>query len=57
MNHPLAQPRRLTICCGCPVNGSAAGRLIHQAGAAPDHPGHPALPESAYLKFLVHALM
>ncbi len=34
-----------------------ASRLIHQAGAGPDHPGHPALPESAYLKFLVHALI
>jgi 23S rRNA (cytosine1962-C5)-methyltransferase len=34
-----------------------AGRLIRQAGAGPDHPGHPALPESAYLKFLVHALI
>lgn len=37
----------------------AAGRgarLIHQAGAAPDHPIHPTLPETAYLKFLVYAL-
>jgi 23S rRNA (cytosine1962-C5)-methyltransferase len=34
-----------------------AGRLIHQAGAAPDHPTHPSLPESAYLKFLVYALV
>jgi len=33
-----------------------SGRLIWQAGAAPDHPCHPALPESAYLKFLVYAL-
>ncbi len=33
-----------------------SGRLIWQAGAAPDHPNHPALPESAYLKFLVYAL-
>ena len=29
------------------------GRIIHTAGAAPDHPIHPALPESAYLKALV----
>lgn len=37
----------------------AAGRgarLLHQAGAAPDHPIHPALPETAYLKFLAYAL-
>ncbi len=29
------------------------GRIIRQAGAAPDHPVHPMLPESAYLKALV----
>ena len=33
-----------------------AGRLIRQSGAGPDHPSHPFLPESAYLKFLVYAL-
>jgi 23S rRNA (cytosine1962-C5)-methyltransferase len=35
---------------------AAAGReytLLHTSGAAPDHPVHPALPESAYLKALV----
>lgn len=32
------------------------GRLIRRAGAGPDHPIHPALPETAYLKFLVYAL-
>ena len=26
------------------------GRIIRQSGAAPDHPVHPMLPESAYLK-------
>ena len=31
-------------------------RLIHQAGAGADHPVHPMLPESAYLKALVYAL-
>jgi 23S rRNA (cytosine1962-C5)-methyltransferase len=34
-----------------------SGRLIRQAGAGPDHPSHPALPESSYLKFLVYALV
>ena len=37
----------------------AAGRgarLLYQAGAAPDHPIHPALPETAYLKCLAFAL-
>jgi len=33
-----------------------SARLLHEAGAGPDHPVHPALPESAYLKFLVYAL-
>jgi 23S rRNA (cytosine1962-C5)-methyltransferase len=36
-----------------------AGRraaLIHQSGAGVDHPVHPLLPESAYLKSLVYAL-
>jgi 23S rRNA (cytosine1962-C5)-methyltransferase len=30
--------------------------LIRQAGAGPDHPVHPLLPESAYLKALAYAL-
>lgn len=29
------------------------GRLLRQAGAGPDHPVHPQLPESAYLKAIV----
>ncbi len=29
------------------------GRILRQAGAAPDHPVHPFLPESAYLKAMV----
>jgi 23S rRNA (cytosine1962-C5)-methyltransferase len=32
------------------------GRLVHSGGAGPDHPVHPALPETAYLKFLAYAL-
>jgi 23S rRNA (cytosine1962-C5)-methyltransferase len=32
------------------------GRLLLQSGAGPDHPVHPGLPESAYLKFLAYAL-
>ncbi len=32
------------------------GRLISQAGAGPDHPSHPMLPESAYLKCLIYML-
>ena len=43
----------------CAQGLSRAGRtaaLIRQAGAGPDHPVHPLLPESAYLKALVYAL-
>ena len=32
------------------------GRLLHQSGASADHPSHPMLPESAYLKCLVYML-
>ncbi len=32
------------------------GRIIRQAGAGPDHPIHPLLPESAYLKAVVAQL-
>ncbi|MGI9510202.1 MAG: class I SAM-dependent rRNA methyltransferase [Geminicoccaceae bacterium] len=32
------------------------GRLIRQSGASADHPSHPMLPESAYLKCLVYML-
>ena len=32
------------------------GRVLVTAGAGPDHPVHPALPETAYLKFLAYAL-
>jgi 23S rRNA (cytosine1962-C5)-methyltransferase len=32
------------------------GRVLRIAGASPDHPIHPSLPESAYLKALVFAL-
>ncbi|MGH7122343.1 MAG: class I SAM-dependent rRNA methyltransferase [Acetobacteraceae bacterium] len=29
------------------------GRIVHAGGAGPDHPVHPALPESAYLKAML----
>ncbi len=32
------------------------GRIIHRGGAGPDHPLHPFLSESAYLKGLIYAL-
>ena len=38
------------------ANAGRRARILHAAGAGPDHPLHPALPESAYLKALVLAL-
>jgi 23S rRNA (cytosine1962-C5)-methyltransferase len=35
------------------IDASREGRILRAAGAAPDHPLHPALPESAYLKSLL----
>jgi 23S rRNA (cytosine1962-C5)-methyltransferase len=43
----------------CAAGIARAGRraaLIRQAGAGPDHPVHPMLPETAYLKALAYAL-
>ncbi|HEY4113387.1 MAG TPA: class I SAM-dependent rRNA methyltransferase [Rhizomicrobium sp.] len=43
----------------CAIGIARAGRhasLIRDAGAGPDHPVHPMLPETAYLKTLVYAL-
>jgi 23S rRNA (cytosine1962-C5)-methyltransferase len=43
----------------CAAGIARAGRtaaLIRSAGAGPDHPVHPTLPESAYLKTLVYAV-
>ena len=43
----------------CSIGIQRSGRrasLIRQAGAGPDHPSHPFLPETAYLKALVYAL-
>jgi 23S rRNA (cytosine1962-C5)-methyltransferase len=43
----------------CAIGIARAGRrgaLIRQAGAGPDHPVHPMLPQTSYLKTLVYAL-
>jgi 23S rRNA (cytosine1962-C5)-methyltransferase len=38
------------------TDAGRTGRIIHTAGAGPDHPVHPLLPETAYLKAVVIAL-
>jgi 23S rRNA (cytosine1962-C5)-methyltransferase len=35
------------------MNANRSGRILRASGAAPDHPTHPFLPESAYLKALL----
>jgi 23S rRNA (cytosine1962-C5)-methyltransferase len=43
-------------CAAGLLRGGRRATLIRSAGAGPDHPVHPMLPESAYLKALVYAL-
>jgi 23S rRNA (cytosine1962-C5)-methyltransferase len=38
------------------ADAGRAGRILRSSGASPDHPIHPALPESAYLKALTLTL-
>ena len=38
------------------ADAGRGGRILRNAGASPDHPIHPALPETAYLKALTLAL-
>ena len=38
------------------ANAGREARIIADAGAGPDHPVHPQLPETGYLKWLVLAL-
>jgi 23S rRNA (cytosine1962-C5)-methyltransferase len=38
------------------ADAGRVGRILRSSGASPDHPVHPALPESAYLKALTLAL-
>jgi 23S rRNA (cytosine1962-C5)-methyltransferase len=38
------------------MDAGRGGRILRTSGAAPDHPVHPALPESAYLKAQILAL-
>jgi len=38
------------------ADAGRGARILRQAGASPDHPVHPALPETAYLKALILAL-
>ena len=55
-SHNIPTERFASECAAGIARAGRSARLIRQAGAAPDHPLHPMLPESAYLKALVYAL-
>lgn len=51
------EPERFAMECSTGVSRAGrTGRIVASGGAAPDHPVHPQLPESAYLKALVYQL-
>ncbi len=55
-SHNISQERFAQECALGIARAGRTARLIHQAGAGADHPIHPMLLESAYLKTLVYAL-
>ena len=55
-SHNISPERFAQECAAGIARAGRGARLIRQAGAPCDHPIHPMLPESAYLKALVYAL-
>jgi len=55
-SHNMPRERFLEECAIGIARAGRAGSLIRDAGASPDHPVHPLLPETAYLKSLVYVL-
>ena len=55
-SHNISPERFAQECALGILRTDRRARLIHQSGAGVDHPVHPMLPESAYLKALVYAL-
>lgn len=55
-SHAIPAERFLAECAHGIARAGRRGRLIASGGAGTDHPVHPHLPESAYLKALVFAL-
>ncbi len=55
-SHNIPPDRFAAECAAGIQRTGRRASLIRQAGAGPDHPVHPLLPESAYLKALVYAL-
>ena len=55
-SHNMPMERFVNECAIGIIRTDRRATLIRQAGAGPDHPVHPMLPETAYLKTLVFAL-
>lgn len=55
-SHNIPPERFAAECAAGLLRTERRATLVRQAGAGPDHPVHPLLPESAYLKALVYAL-
>jgi 23S rRNA (cytosine1962-C5)-methyltransferase len=55
-SHNIAAERFAVECAHGLVRSGRRAALIRQSGAGPDHPVHPLLPESAYLKAMAYAL-
>ncbi len=55
-SHAVDAARFQTECAHGIARAGRTARMIRAAGAAPDHPVHPMLPETAYLKSLVYQL-
>jgi len=55
-SHNISPERFAQECAQGLLRAGRRAAMIHQAGAGPDHPVHPMLPESAYLKAIAYAL-
>jgi 23S rRNA (cytosine1962-C5)-methyltransferase len=55
-SHNIPLDRFAAECAAGILKSGRSASLIHSAGAGADHPVHPMLPETAYLKALVYAL-
>jgi 23S rRNA (cytosine1962-C5)-methyltransferase len=55
-SHNIPAERFASECAAGILRTGRKASLIRAAGAGPDHPVHPMLPESAYLKALVYSL-
>lgn len=55
-SHNIPPDRFAAECAQGLLRSGRRAALIRQAGAGPDHPVHPLLPESAYLKAIAYAL-